>query len=301
MSAGSLVTILFSLALASAVAFLGNAWLDRKLGASDGEVPETATVVAAAKDIPVATSIDQTYLRMLQVPRALVPEGAVSAADELLGRSLKEPVYTGEIIVSKRLLSGEESNILSAMLAPGMRAITVRINDVSGVSGFLRPGSRVDVISTPRGGKARTVLQDLKILAVGQALQAAREGAMQAKAVTLEVNPRQAELLAEATESGDVRLTLRHQSDRVQVDAGTGGAQVGGLPAPVSESAALASALGARMAGRDRDSSFHVTVIRGTRAELEGDLSLTDDKAPVARALPADTDTPAAEAPQVIR
>ena len=261
MNAGSVVTILFSLALAGGVAYIGNAWLERRLDNSLQESPALVSVVTAAKDMPVDTRLDKSFLRLSQMPPALVPAGAIQDLDDLLGKVLKEPVYAGEVISSNRLLGDAGVNVLSALLAPGKRAITVRVNDVSGVSGFLLPGSRVDVISTRRGSQARTVLQDIKILAVGQTLQAAGEGALPAKAVTLEVEPRQAEVLAEAADRGNVQLTLRNQSDRALVSTSRGNET---RAAPVAATAIAESASG----------PVGVTVVRGGTARVQPDLSL---------------------------
>jgi pilus assembly protein CpaB len=276
MNLGSVVTILISLALAAGVAYLGNAWLERRLDAPQEPV-DTVAVVAAAKDIPVDTPIDQTFLRLLQVPRPLLPAGAVTDPNELLGKVLKERVYAGEMILERRLLGDAGANVLSAVLEPGKRAITVRVNDVSGVSGFLLPGSHVDVISMRRGSKARTVLQNIKILAVGQTLQAAGEGAMPAKAVTLEVDPAQAEVLAEATDRGSVQLTLRHRSDHGFVEA-------------VAERQAPIAADETPVAPNRPSGSPGVTVIRGVKAAVQAAWSREDDDG-----------AEAAPAPQVIR
>ena len=216
MNRGNLLAILGSLVLAALVAWLGNTWIERQLSSAE-KPPELVKVLVAAKDIPLDTKIDATHLKATEIPPGAVPEGAIKAPEEILGRRVKEGMYKGEILLSRRLLDDANASVLSVTLTPGKRAVAVRVDDIIGVSGFILPGSRVDVISSGRGSGARTVLQDIKVLTVGQALKA-EGGNLRAGSVTLEVDPRQAEILMEATEGGSVRLALRHQMDRKFVE-----------------------------------------------------------------------------------
>ena len=211
MSRGSLLTLLGSIILAGIVAWMGNLWIERRLGGTD-KPPEMVKVVVAAKDIPIDTKIDSTHLATIDMLPEALPVGHLPAPEQVLGKRLKEPVYKGETIAAKRLLDESATSLLSVTLTPGKRAVAVRVDDIIGVSGFILPGSRVDVISTA-GGQAHTVLRDIKVLTVGQTLSA-EGGTLRAGSVTLEVDPVQAELLTEITEKGSVRLTLRHQADR---------------------------------------------------------------------------------------
>ncbi len=211
MSRGSLLTLLGSIILAGIVAWMGNIWIERRLGGTD-KPPEMVQVVIAAKDIPVDTKIDPTYLTTIDMLPGALPQGHLSAPEQVLGKRLKEAVYKGETIAAKRLLDDSASSMLSVTLTPGKRAVAVRVDDIIGVSGFILPGSRVDVISTA-GGQAHTVLRDIKVLTVGQTLSA-EGGTLRAGSVTLEVDPLQAEILTDITEKGNLRLALRHQADR---------------------------------------------------------------------------------------
>lgn len=215
MSRGSLLTLLGSIILAGIVAWMGNVWIERRLGGTD-KPPDMVKVVVAAKDIPVDTKIDPAHLMLVDMLPGALPEGHLAAPEQVLGKRLKEPVYKGETIAAKRLLDESATSLLSVTLTPGKRAVAVRVDDIIGVSGFILPGSRVDVISTA-GGQAHTVLRDIKVLTVGQTLSA-EGGTLRAGSVTLEVDPVQAEILTEITEKGNVRLTLRHQADREPVE-----------------------------------------------------------------------------------
>ena len=216
MNRGNLLAILGSLVLAALVAWLGNTYIERQLSSAE-KPPELVKVLVAATDIPLDTKIGPNHFKATEIPPKAVPEGAIKSPEDILGKRVKEAMYKGEILLSRRLLDDDTASVLSVTLTPGKRAVAVRVDDIIGVSGFILPGSRVDVIASGRGAGARTVLQDIKVLTVGQALKA-EGGNLRAGSVTLEVDPRQAEILMEATEGGSVRLALRHQLDRKFVE-----------------------------------------------------------------------------------
>jgi len=203
--------LLASLLLAGLVAWIGTAWIEKRFGGQP-EAPPMVDVIVAARDIPIDTKIDVSYIRLIQMPPGSAPEGHLSKPEQVIGKRLREPVYAGDILSSKRLLDDNAISILSVTLAPGMRAVAVRVDDIIGVSGFILPGSRVDVIASGGGKGVRTVLENIKVLSVGQVLTA-EGGTLRAGSVTMEVDPRQAEILMEATESGSVRLALRSQRE----------------------------------------------------------------------------------------
>lgn len=216
MNRGSLFTILTSLVLAAIVAWMGNAWIETKLSGKE-KPPEMVKVLVAAQDIPIDTKIDLTQIKAVEMPPASAPAGYETAADKILGKRLKEPIYQGEPILARRLLADSDASLLSVTLTPGKRALAVKVDDIIGVSGFILPGSHVDVIASGEGQGTRTVLQDIKVLTVGQALKA-EGGTLRVGSVTLEVDPCQAEILTAATLNGSVRLALRHQLDRAFVE-----------------------------------------------------------------------------------
>ena len=211
MNRGNLLVLLASLVLAGLVAWIGTAWVERRFG-GEKEAPAMVDVIIAAKDIPIDTKIDPSHVRSIQLPAANAPAGHLSKLDQVVGKRLKEPVYAGELVLGRRLLDDNAISILSVTLTPGMRAVAVRVDDIIGVSGFILPGSRVDVIASGGGKGVRTVLENIKVLSVGQVLTA-EGGTLKAHSVTMEVDPRQAEILMEATESGSVRLALRSQRE----------------------------------------------------------------------------------------
>jgi pilus assembly protein CpaB len=243
-----LLTIFLSLILAAVAAMLANSWINKRLGATE-TVADMAPVVAAAVDIPAGTKVDPTYLKLVQLPRGEAPKGAFAEPKELIGQVAKQSVYAGEIILASRISQLPAGSPLAAVIPEGKRAITVRVNDVIGVAGFLLPGSRVDVIATSRKGESHTILQDIKVLAVDQTTTPQKDAPVVVRAVTLEVDPAEAEVMVKATQLGSVQLTLRNPLDSTTV---------------ADEPAAPVADEPAKAADRPRETGlFSIDVIRG--------------------------------------
>ncbi|OIQ85005.1 SAF domain protein [mine drainage metagenome] len=193
-------------------------WLQQRAVAAD-------KVVVAAVDIQLGSRLDAQMLRVANWPAGSVPSGAVSDPGELQGRVLRSSLIAGEPVLMSKLAPVGAQGGLSAVIAPGHRAITVRVNDVIGVAGFALPGNYVDILVSTEAGQGETasrqiskiVLQHILVLAVAQ--QAARDETKPrvVNAVTLEVTPEQAEMLDLARSIGTLSLVLRNQMDRTQV------------------------------------------------------------------------------------
>jgi len=209
----NILIVLISLLVAILVANGANKWIEKRLTAT-AQSTETVPVVAAATDIPVGTKLDLSHVKVLQVSPEYAPENGYSELEAVVGNVAKQGLYKGEIIVKPRIEEDVSGSRLAALISEGMRAITVKVDAVTGVAGFLHPGSRVDLIAVGRGN-AKTILQDLKILAVGTQVETKEGGAVKVATITLEVDPRQAEIVAKA---GKLRLTLRNPLDRDQVE-----------------------------------------------------------------------------------
>jgi pilus assembly protein CpaB len=174
---------------------------------------ELLPVVAAASTIPAGAKVEAIHLKVVGIPSEAIPAAAYTDQKELIGQVAKQTVFAGEIIVAERFANAPGTSALSAMIPEGKRAITVAVNQVVGVSGFILPGSRVDIIAT-EGGEPKTLLQNIKVLAVGQLLNQEKNDPVSVSAVTLEVDPRQAEIIVKA---GGLRLTLRNPEDGLVV------------------------------------------------------------------------------------
>jgi len=217
MKARAIVTLLVSLCMAGLAALLANSWISQRLGAAETK-EESAQVVAAAADIPVGTKLEAAHLKVIALPREAVSAGNLTNLEETIGRVATQPLYAGEILLEKRLTQYTGGSPLAVVIENGMRALTVRVNDVIGVAGFLLPGNRVDVVSTKRGRGgsdtlSNTIVQNLKVLAVDQTVSSDKNDPVIVRAVTLEVTPSQAESIVKATEEGKVQLTLRNPLD----------------------------------------------------------------------------------------
>ena len=121
-------------------------------------------------------------------------------------------------MIETRLREHLGGSTLSALITPNMRAVTVRVNDVVGVGGFLLPNNRVDVLATRRDqrdseARTRTILENIKVLAVDQEASQDKEKPVVVRAVTLEMTPEQAEIVVTATEEGSIQLALRNPLD----------------------------------------------------------------------------------------
>jgi pilus assembly protein CpaB len=208
-----LLTVVVSLVLAGIAAMYANKMLNERMDAVQAVQVELFPVVVATADIPAGTRVQPTQVKTVGIPSDAKPKGSYTDVNELIGQVAKQSVYAGEIISSNRFANSPGSSALAAIIPEGKRAITVAVNNVVGVSGFILPGSRVDIIAAD-GGEPKTILQNIKVLAVGQLLNQEKNDPVNVSAVTLEVDPRQAEVIVKAR---NLRLTLRNPDDGILV------------------------------------------------------------------------------------
>lgn len=194
----------------------------------------TNEVVVAKFDIPVGSRIIAEQLMVAQFPADVTPEGAISTIDDkLIGRVVVTAISPREPVTESRLAPVGSLGGLSSVIPEGYRAMTVKVDDVVGVSGFIMPGTLVDivvVIQPPKGSNneemiSKIVLQNIKVLASGQNIDKPkndREVERSVRAVTLQVTPEQAEKLALAGSEGKLQLVMRNSVD--QADEQTTGA-----------------------------------------------------------------------------
>ena len=181
----------------------------------------TRPVVVAAKDIPAGAALEQAALEVMQWPAVAVPEDALSSLEAANGRVARVWVFKGEAIVPGRLARAGTSPGLEARITPGMRAMSIRINDVGGMSGLVQPNSRVDVlVSLREAGNQLTeevsklFLENMRVLSMGSRTTRDDSGEpTPATTATLEVTPTQAEKLAVAMRQGTIQLVLRGFDD----------------------------------------------------------------------------------------
>ncbi len=176
-------------------------------------------VVVAADNIQVGVKLEAHDVRVITLPQSAVPPGAFSDPSKVLKRGAILPLSKGEFILSSKLAALEAGAGLPSMIPQGMRAVSVRVNDVVSVAGFVQPGTRVDVLATGNQGSGNdrqttTVLENVAVIAVGKSLDRnAPADAQTAPVITLLVSPDDAQKLALVSQEGRIQLSLRNPLD----------------------------------------------------------------------------------------
>jgi pilus assembly protein CpaB len=178
-------------------------------------------VVVASAQIERGATVEAAQLKVANYPADAVPTGAFRSITDLTGTAADKRVALRAITANEPVLPEKISGpggrlVLSASLTPGMRAVSLRSNDVAGVAGFVLPGDRVDILLTRSvgGGEVTQVLaENVRVLGVDQLDDDAANKPQVARAVTVEVKPDQAQAISLAQAVGAVSLTLRHVSD----------------------------------------------------------------------------------------
>src|SRR5579864_3975469 len=199
-------------------------------------------VIVAANDLQVGARVEEHDIKIIKIPPADLPPGAPRRRSDVLGHGVIIPIAKGEFILPNRLAAENAGAGLPSLIPPGMRAVSVRVNDVASVSGFVTPGTRVDVLVTASAAgsgepQTTTVLQNVQVLASGHTLERSSTGeAQNAVVITLLVTPEDAQRLTLATHEGPIQLALRNPVDTRQdeVLAANARALFKGAAAPVA-------------------------------------------------------------------
>jgi pilus assembly protein CpaB len=183
--------------------------------------PQGVPVVVAKDDLQLGTQLKPEDLAVVQFPAGQKPEGAFSDPNELKDRGLVVPVVKNEPILAAKLASKEAGAGLPPIIPEGMRAVSVRVDDVIGVAGYVLPNTRVDVLATASPGgqtqdvTTKLILSNVQVITSGTRIDQDEENKpMQVTVVTLVVNPEQAERLALASTEGKIQLALRNPLDQ---------------------------------------------------------------------------------------
>jgi len=262
----------FIVALAGAVicGVIGVMLITRYLSDVQAFTRDLGNVVVAKQDIPLGERITAEQLALVPIPNGSLPEGVFRKIDDVVGRVAITPIGIRETITNMKLAPAGTGGGLSAVIPEGYRAMTVKVDDVVGVSGFIMPGSFVDVVAIvvplaqgqgASGPVSKIVLQNIKVLASGAKIDSPENQRTPSAvtAVTLQVTPEQAEKLVLAANEGKLQLVMRNYSD--DEDTQTKGANKSSLlsgetyvpqPAPPSEKAETAPKLNANHVPRIR-------------------------------------------------
>lgn len=218
----TLLPLLIAILLGLGAAVFAKSWMTNRIEAVEAEKRRGVQVVVAAKDISFGDRIALEDIKTVGWPRDSVPDGVFQDPAQVVGKVASQKLVPGEAILKTRAVGEAGGSSLAALIEPTKRAVTVRVNDVIGVAGFLLPGNRVDVLATRElernRAQTRTLLQNVKVLAVGQTAQPDKDEPVIVKAVTLEVEPKQAEVLVQATEEGTVQMVLRNPEEAAPVE-----------------------------------------------------------------------------------
>lgn len=241
----------------------------------------TRPVVVAAADLQIGAELGRDDVRIIDWPANAAPQGAYASADEVIGRGLIMPVIQNEPFLPMKLASKEAGAGLPPIIPRGLRAVSVRVNEVIGVAGYVLPGTRVDVVATvspteQRGDiTSKVILTNVQVLAAGTKIEQDGDDnkPMPVTVVTLLVAPEEAERLTLASTEGKIQLALRNPLDAdTPLTRGIKPAALLGFEPPVRQpvARARASAVAPRPAapvvGPDLPS---VEIIRGDKRARE--------------------------------
>lgn len=243
MNRGRLVAIAVALVAALLAAYLVRGLLRTSPPPQVGEanqpvVVETTPmteVLVAAKNLNIGEKLGGFSLEWRSWPRSAVAEGMITRGDQpdaiasFEGSRARLPISVGEPILNVKIVKPEDRGFMSAILPQGMRAVSIGISERTGVSGFILPNDRVDIILTQRSGSgtgsrnvsSETVLSNVRVLAINQTLRE-QDGAaaiVDGRTAVLELEPEQAEILARIETSGELSLALRSLAEDVAASA----------------------------------------------------------------------------------
>jgi pilus assembly protein CpaB len=212
------IMLSIALLLSFLAAWVAKSWIQ-------GQTPDKGvSVVVAAIEIPFGVKIEESQIKLIAWPgNSAPPKGAFTSKEQVVNKVAMNKFYPDEIVTEKRISEYLGGSTLSALIAKEYRAISVRVDDVVGVAGFILPGNKIDILATKMDRMAnkaatRTLLQNIKVLAVDQEASQEKEKPAIVRAVTLELKPDQAELMVQAMQEGTIQLTLRNPLDSVVED-----------------------------------------------------------------------------------
>jgi pilus assembly protein CpaB len=186
--------------------------------------PKTGNLIVAARPLGLGTLLVDADVKTIEWTGNALPVGYASNKADVVGRGVMSPLQENEPILDGKLAPKGAGGGLPVIIDQGKRALTMRVNDVSGVAGFVTPNTRVDVLFTiddkvnTSEPSTRIIMQDVRALAAGQQIQPDKEGKpVSVGVVTFLVTPEQAETLALASQQGSIQLALRNSLDTMRI------------------------------------------------------------------------------------
>jgi pilus assembly protein CpaB len=272
--------------LLAAVASLGIYRVVSRLPVQAAELP-TVDVVVAQHPLKLGTLVTSDHVKVVRWPAEAKVPGSFTKVEEVVNRGVIDPVAENEPLTEGKLASAEAGGGLPPSIPPGMRAVSVKVNEVVGVAGFVVPGTRVDVIVTLPGRRheedsiTRSVVSNAQVLTAGTRYdqEKAKEGTpIPSTVVTLLVTPEDGERIALAASEGQIMLALRNPLDTAPTS--TAGIRTGGLlgqpaaapaakPKPVRPQAARPAPQQVEPAPAPKPTVYTVEAIRGAKRSEE--------------------------------
>ncbi len=213
---------LMMLGLAAAFGLVAMMMTRQMLAQEPAKVEETQDVLVAARDLKEEEVLKVDAVKVVRMARSAVPPGAFSVSKDVEERWVKTAMLEGDIVIEKKLGQKGTPPGLVANIPKGMRAFAIDVTEQSGVSGFILPGHRVDVIryeSQEGHQRGESILQDILVLAAGQVFTRAEERSLSTRTVTLALMPEQVDVLVAARAKGSLSLSLRGVNDHEVVAA----------------------------------------------------------------------------------
>ena len=257
--------IALAFVFAALAATLATRWMKSRMAAVEASSKTLAEVVITTRDVPMGKRLEATDLKLVRAAADGVPADAFRRTTDVVGQVARSELFAGEMLVERRLSRYGGGSALAAIVAPDMRAVAVRVDDVIGVGGFVLPENRVDVIAAfhdAGGSSAETILRNVRVLAVDQRSNPETDGPMLVRAVTLEVTPEGAEKIASARQRGTIQLTLRNPMSRSLPDPLERDAVVRAVPKIIT--AEPPKPIRVVSIVRPREQSPAIVLIRGT-------------------------------------
>jgi pilus assembly protein CpaB len=237
-------------------------------------IAKTVQVVVASYDLPLGTKIEPGEVKMARWSSDSLPAGAYIDPKQVYGTFVKSSFVANEPIVAGKLFLGEKTAGVMPLLIPfGMRAVSVPVDEVSDIAGFVLPHTRVDVLVAISGGEgvakpiSKVVLQNIEVLAVAQEVEKKKDEPTVVKVVTLLVSPQEAERLSLASREGSLRLAMRNYNDnKIVFTEGTDVQQMLRAYAPPAEVPVMAAQPTAHHAPVQRPHPFEVEILRNGKS-----------------------------------
>jgi len=217
-----LVPIALGIVFAAIAAFMTLGYLKNASQAPVEIGMATESVVVSTQDIDRGEVLNLEHIKVIDWPKSAVPQNVYGSIEEAVGQIARVPIYANDPITHSKVIDSGSRSILSMLIPPGRRAMSIKVNEVTGIAGFIAPGSRIDVLLSIGGHgdddpRTRIVLQDIEVLAIAQNVEQRDSKPTVVSTVTLNLRPRESEALTLAGNEGSLQLVLRNDKDQGRI------------------------------------------------------------------------------------